>query len=213
MLVMVSALPFSVWTCNERPLSGLPPSTTSASPRECAGTPRRVSIGHAPNQCAQFRSCPRPPHPAPGLPEPEEPKAHPMPLHHSRRLNQAQWPAPTLPETLENDPEDPVTPGKPRGWALLSDECELLAKSQVLQRQIRTAPQDRAHRLDQRLQEDPPFAIPADRSWQVKTRPRPVTRRLAQYRQPRTLTHFHPVCLPCIGSLNSWGPFKGPCMK
>lgn len=40
-------------------------------PVNARGTPCRVGFGQAPNQRAQFRSYPRPPHPTPGLPAPD----------------------------------------------------------------------------------------------------------------------------------------------
>ncbi len=68
-----------------------------------------------------------------------------------------------MPEAVENNPEEAVASGKPRGRARFTEDYKFLAKSQVLQRQLRTAPQGREHRLDQRLHEDPHLAILADR--------------------------------------------------
>ncbi len=107
--------------------------------------PGRIRAPHVADQLSYFAIDPRPTTCGLTLPAPISSETLAVPLHDGGRLDDDKGSVPTMPEAAQAHPDEPVT--VPEQWppGLPLEHHQLVAKCDVLKREIALTPQRRRH--------------------------------------------------------------------
>ncbi len=111
-----------------------------------ASSPGGVVAGHATDEDPDLPIQRRPPAPAPRLPAPVEAKSLAVPAEYRLGLHDEQARSPASPQAREPDPEDPISPMKPRTRRRALEDVDLLAEGDVLGRELGAALEQEAEK-------------------------------------------------------------------